>query len=69
MVSKLPIICKVSHFGDNLAREEKNIELKIRSGWIYERYRPSAWYYEFVMIFQRISSIGISNVCAHQICM
>ena len=35
---------QVSHFGDNLAREEKNIELKIRSGWIYERYRPSAWY-------------------------
>jgi hypothetical protein len=55
---------KVSHFGDNLAREEKNIELVIRSGWIYERYRPSAWYYEFVMIFQRVSSIGISNILA-----
>ena len=50
---------QVSHFGDNLAREEKNIELKIRSGWIYERYRPSAWYYEFVMIFQvRVELIG-----------
>jgi hypothetical protein len=53
---------KVSHFGDNLAREVKNVELIIRAGWIYERYRPSAWYYEFVMIFQRISSIGISNI-------
>ena len=53
---------RVSHFGDNILRTEKNKELKARFGWIYERYRPAAWYYEFIMIFQRIMSIGISNI-------
>ena len=57
---------RVSHFGDNILRTEKNIELKARFGWIYERYRPAAWYYEFVMIFQRIASIGIAQVFGAQ---
>ena len=57
---------RVSHFGDNILRTEKNLELKARFGWIYERYRPAAWYYEFVMIFQRIASIGIANVFGGQ---
>ena len=45
---------KVSHFGDNLLREERNKDLKLRYGWIYERYRPVAWYWEFIVIINRI---------------
>eukprot|EP01052_Picozoa_sp_SAG31_P009424 SAG31_NODE_494_length_14867_cov_2.833762_10_plen_1034_part_00 len=56
------LLIKVSHFGDNLLRQERNRDLKLRYGWIYDRYRPVAWYWEFIIIINRISSIGITNV-------
>ena len=56
------LLMKVSHFGDNLLRQEKNKDLKSRYGWIYDRYRPVAWYWEFIIIINRILSIGITNV-------
>ena len=53
---------RVSHSGDNLLRTEKNEALKARYGWVLERYRPAAWFYECTTIFQRILCIGITNI-------
>ena len=52
---------RVSHSGDNLLRTEKNEALKARYGWVLERYRPAAWFYECTTIFQRILCIGITG--------